>query len=613
MKVAIGRLECGRHIRAGVSQRAIRWMCLLTVAGVCLVLAPTAAASFPSFTWDGGSSAEEWEANANWVGGVAPTDGEEIGALTFPRLTSPACEAEQETEACYFSFNNVSGLSAQSLEIDDGNDYVIGGNAITLGAGGLSSSPTLTPSELTLAFVALPLLLGAEQTWQIRGAGREHVDESQLYLAGGVTGSNDKLKIELGSGGGLDLGGTSDNEVGPLTIEGTEPSQPGVFNGVVSLFGGKLNSSDVQPVSLGHLLFYGAGTLGPLSSEDSELDIASGEGPGEGTLDVTSATLDASSHLEFEISGAGLTAGKDYSWLTSAGTVALGGSTIAVHVTNTCPLLRVGQTYTLVSTSGTLMGAFANAPEHGQEIPIEFAKGCSEQSHKIRIAYHETGGTQTVTGTVEAEAKEQQEAAERKQREEETKRQEEETKRREEEAKKREEETKRHEEEAKKREAEKAFSSSSSSASSTLAPAATQEVAGFQAAAPPLVPDAQLAGTALEASLSGIVSVKVSCLAGESCSGTVRLRTLNAVVASLASAAKSKGSILTLATGSFTVAGGKVTTVKLHLSAKARALLARLHVLRARATIVAHDPAGASHTTQIVVTLRVAKARHGKA
>jgi Trypsin len=155
-------------------------------------------------------------------------------------------------------------------------------------------------------------------------------------------------------------------------------------------------------------------------------------------------------------------------------------------------------------------------------------------------------------------------------------------------------------------------SSSSSPATSTPTPTGTQEVAGFQAIVPPPLPDAQLAGTALEASLSGIISVKVSCPAGAtSCTGTITLRTLNAVSASSARAAKSKGSILTLASGSFTVAGGKVATVKLHLSAKARALLARSRVLRARASIVAHDPAGASHTAQTLVTLRAAKPKHG--
>jgi hypothetical protein len=36
-------------------------------------------------------------------------------------------------------------------------------------------------------------------------------------------------------------------------------------------------------------------------------------------------------------------------------------------------------------------------------------------------------------------------------------------------------------------------------------------------------------------------------------------------------------------------------------------LFARTHLLRARATIVAHDPAGAAHRAQPIVTLRPAK------
>ncbi|HEY5195060.1 MAG TPA: hypothetical protein VIJ39_14480 [Solirubrobacteraceae bacterium] len=54
---------------------------------------------------------------------------------------------------------------------------------------------------------------------------------------------------------------------------------------------------------------------------------------------------------------------------------------------------------------------------------------------------------------------------------------------------------------------------------------------------------------------------------------------------SASTALQAKGSALTLATGSFTVAGGKTATVKLHLSAKARKLLAHSHTLRASATI----------------------------
>ena len=124
-------------------------------------------------------------------------------------------------------------------------------------------------------------------------------------------------------------------------------------------------------------------------------------------------------------------------------------------------------------------------------------------------------------------------------------------------------------------------------------------------------PHATVAGTSLSVSSSGAVVVKVSCPTGVStCTGSITLRTLKAVVAhvsSRAQQAKAKASILTLASGSFTVAGGQVKSITLHLSSAARKLLARSHVLPARATVVAHDPAGASNTALSTVTLRAAK------
>jgi hypothetical protein len=126
-------------------------------------------------------------------------------------------------------------------------------------------------------------------------------------------------------------------------------------------------------------------------------------------------------------------------------------------------------------------------------------------------------------------------------------------------------------------------------------------------------PDATIASAFLQESASGAVSVKISCPAGESdCAGTVTLRTLNAVSASVALAADEKPAIMTLANGPFTVAGGRVVTVVLHLSAKARALLGRLHMLHVRVTIVARNPSGATHTGRAVVTLLGPKSKHGK-
>ncbi|HSZ14989.1 MAG TPA: PKD domain-containing protein [Solirubrobacteraceae bacterium] len=122
-------------------------------------------------------------------------------------------------------------------------------------------------------------------------------------------------------------------------------------------------------------------------------------------------------------------------------------------------------------------------------------------------------------------------------------------------------------------------------------------------------PEATVAGSSLQVSAAGAVSVKISCPTGEaSCTGTVTLRTLSAVVAS-ARTAKAKAAILTLGTASFSVPGGGVSTVTLHLSSKGRALLARSHTLRAKATVLAHNPSGGTHSGLIVVTLHLAKGK----
>ena len=61
---------------------------------------------------------------------------------------------------------------------------------------------------------------------------------------------------------------------------------------------------------------------------------------------------------------------------------------------------------------------------------------------------------------------------------------------------------------------------------------------------------------------------------------------------------------MTLASGSFGVTGGQAQALTLRLSAAGRMLLARSHLLRVQVTLTAHDPAGATHTTQTTVTLR---------
>ena len=122
-------------------------------------------------------------------------------------------------------------------------------------------------------------------------------------------------------------------------------------------------------------------------------------------------------------------------------------------------------------------------------------------------------------------------------------------------------------------------------------------------------PIVTIASSSAPVTPAGAFSLKVSCPSGETtCSGSVTIKTLTAVLAR-AHAAKKKA-ILTLASGSFSVAGGQSKTLTLHLSAKARKLLSHTHVLKGRVTILAHDPAGGTHTTIAVLTLRLAKGKH---
>jgi PKD repeat protein len=150
-------------------------------------------------------------------------------------------------------------------------------------------------------------------------------------------------------------------------------------------------------------------------------------------------------------------------------------------------------------------------------------------------------------------------------------------------------------------------------AKAALAKLAAQEVSAFRASLALAVPNAQIVGTSLHVSSSGALKLKISCPKGEStCLGTVTLRTLTAVIASSGRMSRAKAAVLTLASGSFSMAGGADTTITLHLSSKARALLAKEHTLRVRATLLAHDLQGAHHTTQTIVVLHAAKAAHHK-
>jgi PKD repeat protein len=121
------------------------------------------------------------------------------------------------------------------------------------------------------------------------------------------------------------------------------------------------------------------------------------------------------------------------------------------------------------------------------------------------------------------------------------------------------------------------------------------------------VPAVTLHGRKLQVGRTGTITLQLACPRDESvCRGAVMLQTLAAVRLSTRGAhggRHARPSILILARGTVTIAGGHTRAIVLALTSDARMLLGHAHRVRARATILARDSAGVTHTTRTIVTL----------
>jgi hypothetical protein len=393
-----GARACGQSVhRLGV----------LLFVGLFL-LVPAAFANASSFTWAGGSagrteSAAHWSLEANWEGATAPMVDEAIETLSFLHLTNSECASEPPKDTCYLSLNDLSGLSVASIQLDDADDYLLAGNKITLGKGGLTASPEASGSAGD--FIELPLQLSEPQKWSIAGRSSGAIEENGLFLGGDLTGS-DALTTELSNRSALFL--DNDTKVGPVTIEGPPSTKENIDNGVVSLEDGELNSANHQSVDLSHVFFEGTGAVGSLGTNHATLDLGNETGSAGG-LEASNVELDSASGIIFKITGGGSIAQTDYSQLVSQGPTELAGAIVVVvgksSAKASCPVLAPGQTYTFVTAAGMLSGSFADAFEDEPEISIDFAESCgSRPAQTMRIKYNRSGSTETVTGIVEEAA-----------------------------------------------------------------------------------------------------------------------------------------------------------------------------------------------------------------
>ena len=353
-------------------------------------MAVPAAAAQADDTWTGVGTTTAWSNATNWTAGVPPAS---AGTLTFPTLSS--CAAPK---SCYTSKNNLSGISVTGLVFGNtASQYKIQGNALTVGSGGITDDPGGRRGDVIIA----PLVVGAAQTWTI-GAGTGS-GYSSLSLTGGVTGSSSSLGLTFPASTGAttgDLFVDSNMEVGKVTVNGGG----GLHIGGCPTCGdpGSVNGTNGNPVAINRgatLVANPSSKVGALTVAASKLLLGTNTtNTGTTTLAVNGPfSIDSASTTTTYINADGSTPGTDFSQLTATGDISLAGTLkIGQGATPSgCVALSPGDVATLITSTRTLTGTFANAPDG---TTLTMVSSCQSTRPQVKIHYTSNSVTATVVG-----------------------------------------------------------------------------------------------------------------------------------------------------------------------------------------------------------------------
>jgi hypothetical protein len=374
----------GKHRLRPHVRRTSAWLGLAAagLTAVALVAPSPAAGTAADDTWQGSADTPgAWSVGANWVGGVAPPS--DAGELTFPSLVTITCNAED----CLKAVNDMVGNSAEGLSIDD--QYQLTGNALRLGAGGITSSATED------MHITMPLVLTAPQTWTLGSDGSGSLFVKRVSGASSLS-EPPTLNVDMAKTRQVVFNG--DVEVGPLTLSGGRAvlvAFPGVKVAV--------NVGDGAPLRLtdGSLLWTGkVGHTGPrtgaLRAVDGRVFV------GNSTLHTASVSLLSASSLRLNIHGRKGVPGASFGQLKAVSrngrhsNIRLRGATLYLtghgpH--NVCTTMRAGETYPLLTATGSITGRFHGVP-NGAVIPATCA-GRPGKALTARIKYHRHSVTAT--------------------------------------------------------------------------------------------------------------------------------------------------------------------------------------------------------------------------
>jgi hypothetical protein len=417
--------------RLGAVEAVIAFVVAMLVGSAALFAIPTVTnAALPSFTWSGGPRTQAFEAGwsnpKNWEGGTAPSG--KVGTVAFPDLAASAMCSEDPFSACWESENNLAGLEVNAVSIDIGAPYAIYGNGITLGEGGLTVAPS--GREIFFPVIAMPITLGAPQTWSIAGGAASKF----IRVEGNISGSGDALTVHFTNSGELAYEG--DAETGNFTASGAGTLRLGLFNN------SSLNGSDGNQVELSGganlVAPVSRASTGPLTITGGTLSIGTGrphvsgdEGTGEEFLEPDTilsvnggVALSSTTSMTMFIDSAGTTPGTDYTQVSATGTANLANADLAINLGETaaveagrvvrikCGVLKPGDVDTLFTTTGSLTGTFAEVPD-GTIVPLGACEG-KVPTVRINYAAHTVTATVLTSGaTVEEEEREAKEKAER--------------------------------------------------------------------------------------------------------------------------------------------------------------------------------------------------------